>query len=70
MRCGPPLLGNLLAGTFKPRTGSAVCDTQFCYYFCQKYTETARASASAGRPVHITLAKAVKHPLPGTWRAR
>jgi MoaA/NifB/PqqE/SkfB family radical SAM enzyme len=49
-RCGPPLLGNLLAGTFKPRTGSAICDTQFCYYFCQKYTGTARESRAAAAP--------------------
>jgi MoaA/NifB/PqqE/SkfB family radical SAM enzyme len=45
-RCGPPYLGNLLAGSFAPRRTSAVCDTHFCYYFCRKYTNTARVLAS------------------------
>jgi MoaA/NifB/PqqE/SkfB family radical SAM enzyme len=47
VRCGPPRLGNLLAGSFVPRHGAAACDTRFCYYFCRKYTDTARVSAPA-----------------------
>lgn len=43
LRCGPPLLGNLLDRTFVPRRRAAACDTRFCYYFCEKYTATARA---------------------------
>jgi MoaA/NifB/PqqE/SkfB family radical SAM enzyme len=45
-RCGPPHLGNLLAGTFAPRQAAAPCDTRFCYYFCKKYTDTARVSST------------------------
>jgi MoaA/NifB/PqqE/SkfB family radical SAM enzyme len=48
-RCGPPNLGNLLAGTFKTMRGPTACDTQFCYYFCEKYTRTARDAGVLGR---------------------
>ncbi len=30
-------LGNLLAGTFRPRAEAAPCDTAHCFYFCCKY---------------------------------
>jgi len=30
-------LGNLLEGTFRPRSGPAPCDTAHCFYFCRKY---------------------------------
>jgi len=53
LRCGPPLLGNLLAGSFTPRKTPAACDTRFCYYFCKKYTETARVSSSAIEDAHM-----------------
>ena len=54
MRCGPPHLGNLLDGSFRPMGGAASCDTSFCYYFCEKYTvsarEASRRSASLSYP--------------------
>jgi MoaA/NifB/PqqE/SkfB family radical SAM enzyme len=30
-------LGNLLAGTFTPAQRASLCDTSYCFYFCQKY---------------------------------
>jgi hypothetical protein len=30
-------LGNILHGTFKPMSEPAVCDTSYCFYFCQKH---------------------------------
>jgi len=62
LRCGPPRLGNLLARSFMPRQTSAVCDTHFCYYFCRKYTDTARVSSS-------TLSAGIQHVWTKTQRA-
>ena len=31
--------GNVLARTFKRRAAPAPCDTQHCYYFCNKYSD-------------------------------
>lgn len=38
-------LGNLLAGTFVPRATKAPCDTAYCFYFCNKYADEARAQS-------------------------
>ena len=61
MRCGPPHLGNLLAGSFKPRQTSAVCDTHFCYYFCRKYTDTALVSSSTSQTTIEEIHVAPQH---------
>jgi len=38
-RCGgSDLQGNLLEGTFAKRSHPAPCNTQHCYYFCNKYS--------------------------------
>jgi len=54
-RCSSPAMGNLLAGTFVPRQGATACDTQFCYYFCEKYTATARATAAQANAPRLSL---------------
>jgi MoaA/NifB/PqqE/SkfB family radical SAM enzyme len=47
-------LGNILQGTFARRPGPAVCDTHYCFYFCQKhahprpYADLAHIPANAG----------------------
>lgn len=51
MRCGPPRLGNLLNGSFTPMSGAAICDTKFCYYFCEKYTTSARQTQHPSAPI-------------------
>ncbi|MFT4118562.1 radical SAM protein [Bradyrhizobium sp.] len=39
-RCGGgDPMGNILARTFARRAGPAPCDTQHCYYFCNKYSD-------------------------------
>ena len=39
-RCGgADPQGNVLARTFERRAGPATCDTQHCYYFCNKYSD-------------------------------
>ena len=42
MRCGKDKLGNLLERSFKPRRRPAACDTEYCYYFCKKYSRPDR----------------------------
>ena len=43
-RCGGrDLQGNILDGTLVRRSAPAVCDSQHCYYFCNKYSEIASA---------------------------
>jgi MoaA/NifB/PqqE/SkfB family radical SAM enzyme len=45
------LLGNLLLGTLRLRSGPTPCDTTYCVYFCKKYTADAAASpAPVARP--------------------
>lgn len=51
IRCGPPHLGNLLDGSFKPMSVAAICDTRFCYYFCEKYTASAREASTRSAPL-------------------
>jgi MoaA/NifB/PqqE/SkfB family radical SAM enzyme len=53
-RCGgSSSQGNILVGTFVRREASAPCDTQHCYYFCNKYSDAsplrARASMHSDR---------------------
>jgi MoaA/NifB/PqqE/SkfB family radical SAM enzyme len=36
-------LGNILDGTFVPRTTATSCDTHYCFYFCQKYASLTMA---------------------------
>ena len=39
-RCGgSDPQGNVLARTFERRAGPTPCDTQHCYYFCNKYSD-------------------------------
>jgi MoaA/NifB/PqqE/SkfB family radical SAM enzyme len=38
MRCGKDMLGNILDRSFAPRRRPAPYDTQYCYYFCEKYS--------------------------------
>jgi MoaA/NifB/PqqE/SkfB family radical SAM enzyme len=45
-------LGNLLRGTFARRTEPAVCDTHYCFYFCQKYALSKPSSDIARIPAH------------------
>lgn len=43
-RCGGvDFQGNILNGTFVRRTAPAPCETQHCYYFCNKYSHQARS---------------------------
>jgi MoaA/NifB/PqqE/SkfB family radical SAM enzyme len=38
-RCGPgEWFGNVLDRTFVPRPGPTPCNTEYCYYFCKKYS--------------------------------
>lgn len=47
-RCGGgDPLGNVLAGTFARRAGPAPCDTQHCYYFCNKYSDASPLRGNA-----------------------
>lgn len=47
-RCAPiTMLGNVLEGTFSPRIGAAICDTQYCYYFCNKYSRPPSVAPSS-----------------------
>lgn len=52
-----PSLGNLLRGTLSLSAEPAPCDTQYCVYFCKKYTADAlkhmahRVSWSPNRPL-------------------
>jgi MoaA/NifB/PqqE/SkfB family radical SAM enzyme len=40
VRCGPSRsYGNLLKGTFFRETHSSPCDSNYCFYFCEKYSE-------------------------------
>jgi len=46
-------LGNILDGSFRPRTGKSSCDSNYCFYFCLKYADGIawRTIASeSGRP--------------------
>jgi MoaA/NifB/PqqE/SkfB family radical SAM enzyme len=43
MRCGKDYLGNVLQRSFRPRSRPAPCDTEFCYYFCEKYARPDRS---------------------------
>jgi len=54
-RCSDKMpLGNILQGTFARRLEPAVCDTYYCFYFCQKHAhpkvtpDLARIPAPAG----------------------
>lgn len=53
-RCSDKMpLGNILKATFARRPGPAVCDTHYCFYFCQKHAhpkvpDVARIPALAG----------------------
>ena len=47
-RCGgSDSQGNILAGTFVRRQGPAPCDTQHCYYFCNKYSDASPLRGNA-----------------------
>lgn len=41
-----PNIGNLLRGTVQFTTGPKACDTDYCVYFCKKYTADAMQYAS------------------------
>jgi len=46
-RCGPEeRLGNILDGTFYPRSQSAPCNTSYCFYFCKKYARFGFSAAA------------------------
>jgi hypothetical protein len=38
-------LGNILDGSFRPRTGKSSCDSRYCFYFCLKYADGIERSA-------------------------
>lgn len=43
-RCSSKMkLGNLLRRTFVPLSGTAPCDTKYCFYFCNKYSQPQQA---------------------------
>lgn len=47
-RCGTTdSLGNVRARTFARTAGPAPCATSYCFYFCRKYTSTAKTALSA-----------------------
>ena len=39
-------LGNILDGSFQPRTGKSRCDSQYCFYWCLKYSDAPRPGFS------------------------
>jgi MoaA/NifB/PqqE/SkfB family radical SAM enzyme len=46
-RCGPvERLGNILDGTFYPRSQPAPCNTSYCFYFCKKYARFGFSAAA------------------------
>jgi MoaA/NifB/PqqE/SkfB family radical SAM enzyme len=50
-RCGgSSSQGNILNGTLVRRSKPAPCDTQHCYYFCNKYSQPAVAPGLLARP--------------------
>jgi MoaA/NifB/PqqE/SkfB family radical SAM enzyme len=52
-RCGPSKsYGNILKGTFIRNDGPMPCDNHYCFYFCQKYSE----SRSLQRTLNHSLA--------------
>jgi MoaA/NifB/PqqE/SkfB family radical SAM enzyme len=54
-RCGGSnSQGNILAGTFVRREASSPCDTQHCYYFCNKYSDASPLRGKAA--VHTAVA--------------
>jgi hypothetical protein len=62
--------GNLLHGTMQLNTAPTPCDTNYCVYFCKKYTADAAASM-VQPPVHGsaavggTFARTALQPTPG-----
>jgi MoaA/NifB/PqqE/SkfB family radical SAM enzyme len=59
-RCQPKqsnYLGNLLDGSFRPRTGKSSCDSNYCFYFCLKYADgTAAWRRISSAPHHVRFA--------------
>jgi MoaA/NifB/PqqE/SkfB family radical SAM enzyme len=52
-RCEPKesnYLGNILDGSFQPRTGAPPCDSHYCFYFCLKYADAAKPGFSIASP--------------------
>ena len=48
-RCGAVWkLGNILDGTFTRRSGPAPCNTDYCYYFCRKYSKPVSSQKNIG----------------------
>ncbi len=46
-RCGAQhFQGNLLVGQFARRSGASPCNSQHCYYFCNKYSDAATRSVA------------------------
>ena len=43
-------LGNILDGSFRPRTGKSACQSNYCFYFCLKYTDAPKPGFSASFP--------------------
>jgi MoaA/NifB/PqqE/SkfB family radical SAM enzyme len=53
-RCGEvDMGGNILSGTFVRRKGPAPCDTNYCYYFCMKYSHARTEMQSEDHPVAV-----------------
>jgi hypothetical protein len=48
--CGGPQLGNILDGTLRLRNRSAVCNTNYCVYFCAKYSQAAKDKPEVALP--------------------
>lgn len=54
-RCGgADPQGNILARTFERRAGPAPCDTQHCYYFCNKYSDASPLREAASEYRHLS----------------
>ena len=45
-------LGNILRGNFARRSEAAVCDTHYCFYFCQKHAHPVAPARPAPIPAH------------------
>jgi MoaA/NifB/PqqE/SkfB family radical SAM enzyme len=49
-RCEPKqsnYLGNILDGSFRPRSGKSPCDSDYCFYFCLKYADAPKALSAS-----------------------